>query len=137
MHRTDGVFDWLSRAIVCAALCGLAGCGEQGPPRYDLSGAVTWEGQPVPRGYIVFTPDNAAGNVGPGTQADIVDGRYQTAKGEGTIGGPHTVTISGSDGQPYQDGPVTNPNGRTLFSDLKQTVDLPKSAGERDFSLTK
>lgn len=122
--------------LASATLVPLAGCGDRGPPRYDLAGSVTWKSQPVPRGYIVFTPDSAAGNAGPGTQADIVDGKYKTPPGEGTIGGPHNVSISGTDGKAYQDGPITNPNGRMLFSDLKQTVDLPKSAGQHDFTLT-
>ena len=125
---------WL---IQGAVVCALVGCGESGPPRYSASGAVTWNGQPVPRGYIVFTPNSASGNPGPGTQAEIIDGRYKTGRGEGTIGGAHTASITGFDGQPYQDGPVTNPNGHLLFSDQQQTVDLPQADGQHDFSLTK
>ena len=31
----------------------VAGCsGDDGPPRYRLTGAITYEGQPVPRGWI-------------------------------------------------------------------------------------
>jgi hypothetical protein len=116
--------------------CALAGCGDSGPPRYQLAGSVTWKGQPVKRGYIVFTPDGAAGNSGPGAQVDIIDGRYQTSPEQGTIGGPHTAAITGFDGVPYQDGPVTNPNGKLLFSDVKQNVDLPKADGQHDFTLT-
>jgi hypothetical protein len=115
----------------------LAGCGDGGPRRYDLSGSVTWNDQPVPRGFIVFTPDAAAGNQGPGTQVEIIDGRYETSPGEGTIGGPHTASITGFDGQAYQDGPVTNPNGKPLFSAVQQPADLPRSDGVHDFSLTK
>jgi hypothetical protein len=123
--------------IVAIVSLAMTGCGEDGPTRYQLTGAVTFDGKPVPRGYIVFTPDTAAGNPGPGTQVEIVDGRFETGAKEGTIGGKHIASITGFDGQAYQDGPVTNPNGHLLFSDRIQPVDLPQADGQYDFSLTK
>ncbi len=78
--------------LCCAAVAaaGLsAGCRDSGPPRYDLSGAVTYEGHPVPFGWLVFVPEN-----GPGASADIEGGRYQTPKGWGTVGGPHTIEVT-------------------------------------------
>ena len=126
---------WLLIGIALALLVP-AGCGSDGgPPRYDLSGEVTYDGLPLPAGYIVFAPDQAQGNSGPGAQADIKDGRYQTPAGQGTIGGPHQVTISGFDGQAFQDGPVTNPMGKPLFSSYQVKADLPKEQGTRDFAV--
>ena len=46
-----------------AALLLAAGCGEAGPARYHVSGKVTFNGQPVPAGQIVFEPDPTAGNL--------------------------------------------------------------------------
>jgi hypothetical protein len=34
----------------------LAGCGPAGPPTYEVSGTVTWNGQPLPAGDIIFQP---------------------------------------------------------------------------------
>ena len=123
-------------AAAGAALLGAAGCGSDGgPTRYDLSGKVTYNGQPVPAGYILFAPDTSQGNKGPGAQADIQDGRYQTPAGQGAIGGPHVVTISGFDGVAFEDGPVKNPMGKRLFASYQTKTDLPKEAGTQDFTV--
>lgn len=115
----------------------LAGCGGKGgPPRYDISGSVTFGGRSVPRGYIVFTPDGSQGNAGPGAQAEIVDGSYRTPDGQGTIGGPHVAVLTGFDGQSYQDGVVTNPNGKLLFSQQEVRVELPRENSSHDFTLS-
>jgi hypothetical protein len=50
------------------------GCGgPSGPKKYDVTGMVTFDGQPIKKGYIIFQPttpqDRAEG-------AQIVDGRY-------------------------------------------------------------
>lgn len=90
----------------------------------------------MPAGYIVFAPDQAQGNEGPGAHADIVNGRYETARGEGTVGGPHLVTIAGFDGQPFEmGGGMMNPQGKPLFGEYRTTVDLPEAAGTHDFQI--
>jgi hypothetical protein len=121
---------------VAAGLILAAGCGgPDGPPRYDLSGTVKFNGRPVPAGYIVFEPDTSQGNAGPGTQADIRDGHYETPPEQGTIGGPHVITISGFDGVAFEDGPMRNPLGRPLFASFQTTEDLPKEAATKDFTV--
>ena len=83
-------------ALQAAAVLLLAGCGgPKGPARYDLSGQVTFRGASVPRGLILFVPDKAKGNDGPGTQARVINGAYKTPPGRGTIGGPYMATIVG------------------------------------------
>lgn len=40
----------------------LTGCaGQQGPPTYPVSGEVTWEGEPLEKGRIIFEPLTADG----------------------------------------------------------------------------
>jgi hypothetical protein len=51
----------------------LVGCGDGKPPKYSLSGTVTFEGKPVPEGSIMFQA--ADKRTAPDT-AQIVDGKY-------------------------------------------------------------
>ena len=121
------------------ALIVLVGCGSGELPRFDLSGTVTYNGKPVPAGYMVFASDSAAGNTGPGAQAEIHDGKFTTPPGLGTIGGPHLVSIYGFDGKPYQEQnvPVKSviPLGMPLFKTVTLKVDLPEEAAEHDFTV--
>jgi hypothetical protein len=124
---------WVGLALVLAPV----GCGHSGHTRFELSGTVTYDGQPVPVGYIVFTPDKAAGNPGPGSQADIHDGKYSTPSGLGTIGGPHVVTVFGFDGKSYVPPGATMPiiMGHPLFPSFTVKLNLPKAAGVQDLTV--
>jgi len=130
--------------FAAACLAAIAGCGGAGgPQRFELSGSVTFNGKPVPVGYIVFTPDTAAGNPGPGAQADIRDGNYQTRPGQGTIGGPHVIQVFGFDGKPYPAGegidgrPMLNPMGKPLFTAATIKAELPKQHATYDLVVPK
>src|SRR5262249_1430926 len=51
-----------------------AGCADDGiPPRYPVSGTVTYKGQPLASGSINFIPESESGRGATGT---IIDGRY-------------------------------------------------------------
>jgi len=114
----------------------LTGCGRSsGPVCYEVSGVVTYNGQPVPTGYILFAPDKTKGNDGPGVNAEIRDGKYRTPAGQGVIGGPHTATINSYDGRQFQAGPVANPMGKPLSAPIQIALDLPKQASTHDFVL--
>lgn len=112
------------RAYTClatiVALLGLTlstGCNHQsGPPRYKLSGEITFAGQPIPNGQIVFTPDNAKGNSGPQGVATIKDGKYDTStiEGRGVGGGPTVIRVTGQG------------ESNALLCEFEQSVDLPK-----------
>ena len=119
------------KLALLVVLPAFVGCpAAAGPARYELSGSVTYAGKPVPVGQITFIPDDSQGNQGPGTTANIRDGRYQTEAGQGTIGGPHSVSIIGFDGKP------TNPNdawGLPLFREFKANANLPREPATQDF----
>ncbi len=123
----------------------LAGChAKDGPARFDLSGAVTYDGKPVARGYITFAPDASKGNGGPGASAEIRDGKYTVMAGRGSIGGPHVITVNGFDGVGYStnDGPggcaIPHPIGRPLFTSVEIKADLPKQQpGVYDLAIPK
>ena len=118
---------------------GLWGCGKDGPDRYELTGEVTYQGRAVPVGTIIFIPDESRGNRGPATTAGISNGQYKTLPGQGTIGGPHTVRISGYDDQvkamPGAPGEQTIPANPPLFENVELKVDLPRSNARYDFHL--
>jgi hypothetical protein len=130
--------------LLAAAVLLWAGCGGPKQPRYGLSGKITYEGTPVPRGFILFSPDTARGNDGPGARAFIQNGKYQTLPGQGTIGGPHIATIDAFDGIKTQEA-SSDPRlrhaknagalGKRLFPTVQVTVDLPRQAATHDFVL--
>ncbi|MCE9629090.1 MAG: hypothetical protein K8S94_00015 [Planctomycetia bacterium] len=120
-------------AIAAVIAGSVVGCGRHAVERFDLAGTVTYDGKPVPKGYIVFRPDGSAGNHGPGAQADIRDGKYATLPGRGTIGGPHEIQLFGFDGKAYETPagisggrPTMNQMGARLFGPVMMKSDLPK-----------
>lgn len=118
--------------VVVVVLTWLVGCGHNGPTRYDMSGKVTFQGQPVPSGTIAFEP--VEGGIG-GGHAFIEDGKYDTSEsGRGHLGGQHKVRISGNTGE------LINPNDPDsdrvpLFSPYETTIDLPGKSGPMDFEV--
>jgi hypothetical protein len=61
-------------AAVVPLAVALAGCGGHGVETYAVSGTVTWQGQPVPNGDIIFAPLDGA--VVPDA-AKIINGKYR------------------------------------------------------------
>src|SRR5947209_6558784 len=91
---------------VLAAVGAALGCSEPGPTRYQVSGSVALEGQPIPYGEVIFTPDGSLKNTGPQGIAPIQDGKYDTRSpgGKGIAGGPTVLKVNGMSG----------PGGKTL-----------------------
>lgn len=107
-------------------------CNRSGTPRYDLSGNVTFEDQPVPSGAISFDP--VEGGIGGGF-AEIRDGRFDTATdGRGHLGGEHRVRISGNTGQLIGDDPDLTTLDE-LFPPYETTVELPIRSTSMDFEI--
>lgn len=107
------------------------GCNRQpGVRLYDVSGGVTFAGKPVPRGSIVFEPDESRGNAGPASVADVVAGRYRTRPGRGFVGGPARATVYGGD-----DTLPTETHDTALFAPWATQVDLPRADCTHDFDV--
>jgi len=124
---------WL--LLLVPVLLVLAGCGQgEGVQRFDVSGTVTYDGQPVPAGTVLFQPDESQGGSGPAGVATIKDGKYDTAteNGKGVVGGPHLVRIVGLDGKTIDD---MTPMGIPLFPDYTTEVDFPKEDTTHDFQV--
>lgn len=106
-----------------------AGCGDSGPPRYHISGKVTYGGQPVAAGAVMLVPDASQGNTGPAASVTIKDGQYDSnLDGTGHVGGPHVLKITGMDGQASPE----FPQGMLLFPEYEVKADLPKEDSQKD-----
>jgi hypothetical protein len=71
------------------------GCGDTGglPPRVRISGMVTYNGKPLERGTISFTPVDAKGR---GAGGSIAEGRYSLTtqdQDDGALPGKYRVSI--------------------------------------------
>ena len=81
----------------------LIGCqSEEG--RFEISGKVTYEGQPVPDGTIGFIHNEMASENSVGTE--ITDGVYRIPRDQGPREGSYTVLIDGE-----------RPSGRKIQAD--------------------
>lgn len=123
----------LSAAAVLAAAALLAGCNS-GEQLYDVSGTVTFDGKPIPKGLIFFDPDVTKGGSGGQGFANIVDGKFTTAdKGRGVRGGAYLVRVNGFDGKEAPEAPF----GMYLFPEHQEPRELPKAPSTLDLALTK
>ncbi|QDV10521.1 hypothetical protein CA51_03700 [Rosistilla oblonga] len=100
--------------LLIPSLTALVGCGtsDAGPGKYSVTGTVTFEGQPLPEGEILFAPDTASGNKGPASVAYVKDGKFSTQPGMGLVGGAYTLEVTGfqTKAEMDQDGePIVEP----------------------------
>lgn len=95
----------------------LSGCSQgDSQTRFRVSGTITYDGQPVNFGEVLFTPNGAKGNSGAQGIATISNGRYDTSgsRAPGVAGGPMIVRVTASkDAQ------------GTLLSEQEFELDLP------------
>lgn len=107
----------------------LAGCGDDGG-RQNISGKITFAGEPIPFGKISFRPDHKRGGTGPAGFATVMNGEYSTkSSGKGAIAGPVEVIIEGL----VSDAPMATP----LFMPYKTTSDIEKGVKQLDFDVPK
>jgi hypothetical protein len=128
------------RWIVLALLLGLAaGCSRSEVKKVQVSGKVTFNGQPVPAGWISFQPDGSQGN--PGREVRLVmikDGVYDSSKEQDASGvypGPTIIRIAGFDGKPqpffHQGKQIFNPHEvRETVQGGTKDFDVPASAAK-------
>jgi len=112
-------------ALVVLAAAPLVGCSSPAADGYPLSGTVTYQGAPLPRGTILFRPDSSQGNSGQALAFTIKDGAYGTSDDQPRLhhGGHYQVRINGYDGSDTTGENL--PMGRPLFQDYNTTVELP------------
>jgi hypothetical protein len=99
--------------------------------RHAVTGNVTYAGKPLAAGRISFEPDTERGNKGPAGYGDIVDGKYETYRTMGAVGGSHRVVIEGYSGSTPEQRRKRSP----LFPPHITTVDLPLEKTAVDFDI--
>jgi hypothetical protein len=71
MITSTAIASVVGRAVLMFGIVAIVfGCGPDGPSRYSISGSVTFQGKPVPVGFIKFEPDTAKSNAGPVAKRD-------------------------------------------------------------------
>jgi hypothetical protein len=115
--------------VMVLAFAVLASCTKQ-EKLYRVSGVVTYNGKPVPKGLIFFDPKGD----GPQGFANIVGGKYDTTQqGKGVRGGAYDVRVNGFDGKEASEAPF----GQALFPEYTGTKDLPTEDSTYDLDVPK
>jgi hypothetical protein len=119
--------------INAALLLVICGCSSS-DKRVNVSGNVTWKGQPVPAGFIVFDPDVKNGNIGPQGMAPIQNGKYDTRSSGGRPITPGEVraTIQGFDGQVVNQ---DHKKGKRIFMPIEVVATVPQTSGTLDLKV--
>jgi hypothetical protein len=118
----------LLTATLCLALASLIGC-QKGEKLFRVSGTVTYDGKPIPKGLIYFEPQGDS----PQGFADIVNGKYETAEKNGIRGGSYNIRVNGFNGIQGPDAPF----GQGLFPEYTGTKDLPQEDSTYDLDIPK
>jgi len=110
-------------------LAAMSGCSKE-EKLHRVSGTVTHNGKPIPKGLIFFDPKTN----GPQGFANIVDGKYDTVQqGKGVRGGSYDVRVNGFDGKVANEAPF----GQALFPEYTGTKDLPQEDSTYDLEVPK
>ena len=108
-------------------LAAASGCSPE-EKLYRVSGVVTHNGKPIPKGLIFFDPQAE----GPQGFANIVNGKYDTAEqGQGVRGGTYDVRVNGFDGVEANEAPF----GQGLFPEFTTTKELPEADSTYDLDI--
>jgi hypothetical protein len=86
--------------LTVVLLLGVAGCGKSTAP---VSGRVTLDNKPLVNATVIFMPDSAEKNPGPGSRGKTdANGQFSldllTGEGKGAIPGKHVVSITSYEG---------------------------------------
>ena len=131
----------LSVALLALVAIG-GGCQGDDVERTTVSGSVTLDGKPLPRGLIRFIPTS-----GPAWSARIEDGQYSTEGTKGVPVGDLQVRIeaqriplwyNGGTAPEGEETPLEQylPKKYNLQSELKMTIEPGSGAIDKDFLLT-
>lgn len=118
-----------------AILATIAGCGpSNGLDLAKVRGKVTYNGQPIEYGTIMFEPDESRGTTGPPASGSITSGGSfilsTDESGDGAIVGSHRVAVMGLEPMP-QAQQLTLPNPETSPREYMTAKDQVFNRAER------
>lgn len=124
-------------SLVLVLVVAVNGCDSSRENEFHVSGDIVFDGKPVPAGYILLSPDVAAGNDGLQGYADIEGGHYDTNQtSRGVSGGKYLLEIHGFELPAQGAGP--KPLFREYITpaelsreDNVQDINVPADAGEK------
>jgi hypothetical protein len=118
------------KPLIALLVFSVAGCSSQAKVA-QLSGKLTFKGQPVPAGYISFTPDVAAGNLGQIKVLQVKDGVFDSAKEPepGLKPGKYQLRIAGFDGVRI---PLFG-QGKQIFNAFTEDFEVPEGTTTKEF----
>ena len=122
--------------LVAGLLLLVVGCGSRG----TVTGTVSYKGQPIPAGTIVFTPDSGE----PAVNAPIADGKYTADKvppgpakvsvsstvAEGGGMTPMQMALQKSGGKPPEDMPEGARKLMEGAANAKKGIKIPEDYGD-------
>lgn len=114
--KHDSRLGWCWIMAVVAGVF-LAGCGEKGLDRYEVTGVITFQGKPLDRGNIQFIPADPSLPTQAGT--GISAGNYTIPQAQGLVPGKYLVSISSADGETPVEGSnaLPGPSGNFASKD--------------------
>jgi len=126
MNRRSFMLSLASIPAIC-----LTGCGA--PSLSHVTGTVTYDGNPLPAGTISFNPAPSNTEAAQG-MAFIKDGSFTTRSdgGRAVMKGAYIVRIKGLDGKFIS---TDKPNGKVIFDDFTQEVEIPASDVDLNFTV--
>ena len=116
------------------ALLVLAGCGDG---TYPISGSLSVDGQPVPKGRVTIAPDGSGGSRGNPISAAVRDGRFDTGDSRVQGGGSYRLNIKSYDGVPYKLGTGMVNTGKELAPPQDVSVELPEGKSQLSIDIRK
>jgi hypothetical protein len=122
------IFCQLSIVLLCVCL---SACNKQ-PKLSQISGTVTFKGDPVPAGFLQLTPDVARDTRGEVRVLQIKDGVYDSSKEEppGLPPGHYFLRIDGFDGKRI---PFFG-QGKQIFNAVTGLeLEIPEGVSQKDF----
>lgn len=128
--------SFIAMAVVGAAVM-TAGCGGDKLGRHAVSGTITFQGKPVPKGFVRFIPDSSKGTRGPGGGASIKNGKFQAPAKKGVVAGAYLIEIDGLDGVPAKEGGEDLQDGKALFPMVRVEHEFPNKDSVWDYDVKK
>jgi hypothetical protein len=119
----------MHKLLHLAVLALVVGCSRE-PARTEISGTVTFKGQPIPAGDVSFTPDVSIAG-GQLQMYMVKDGKYSSADtpGAGLLPGKYTVRIAGYDGKQV---PMYF-SGKQIFNAVQEEIVITAGNMTKDF----